>query len=146
MNPCYNGCPDCKCVEPATTNGNNVEVACRCYPANTECPSEVVCGPRKLGLVELASGMVRSDPTGKPDYTLVCDRLLERWAVHMTKNVESKGHNNWRKAHSEEDLARFLASAWRHFIAFTRGETDEDHAAALLFNVAGAESVRRQNN
>lgn len=93
------------------------------------------------GNVEHASGMVRSDPAGKPDYTTVDLAMLERWAAHMTANVADKGHNNWRLAVAPEDRARFVQSAWRHFVAWSRGDTDEDHAAALFFNVAGAEYV-----
>jgi hypothetical protein len=93
--------------------------------------------------VTLESGMVRSDDTGKPDYTLIDLELLERWAVHMTAAAGAKGRNNWRRAHTRADLDRFLASAWRHFLAFQRGDDDEDHAAALLFNVAGALHVRK---
>jgi hypothetical protein len=117
----------------------NGAAACTCYPANETCPSGVVC---TRDHVEFTSGMVRSNAAGKPDFTLIALDLLERWAVHMTANVESKGHNNWRLAHTEEDLARFKASAWRHFIAVMRGDTDEDHAAALVFNVGGIEHVR----
>lgn len=97
-------------------------------------------------VIELASGVIRSDDAGKPDYTLIDAAMLERWAAHMTANADEKGANNWKLAHTDEDLRRFLASAWRHFMAFQRGDTDEDHAAALLFNVAGAEHVRRRQS
>lgn len=87
------------------------------------------------------SGVVRSDPTGKTDYTLISYEMLERWAVHMTGKVALKGHNNWRNA-GPEDADRFIQGAWRHWIAWLNGEQDEDHAAALLFNVAGYEHAR----
>lgn len=92
--------------------------------------------------VTLDSGMVRSDDAGKPDYTTIDLPMLERWAQHMTANVADKGHNNWRLAAEEADRQRFVQSAWRHFLAWA-GDTDdgEDHAAALIFNVAGAEYV-----
>ena len=88
------------------------------------------------------SGVVRSVDIGKPDYTLIDTALLERWARLMTAQVPSKGRDNWRNASTDEDLLRFRQSAWRHFLAWQSGETDEDHAAALLFNVAGAELAR----
>ena len=90
------------------------------------------------------SGMVRGDDTGKPDYTLVDLALLERWAAHLTAQVPLKGRDNWRLARTPEDLQRFRASAFRHFIQWLRGDTDEDHAAAILFNIAGAEHVSAQ--
>jgi hypothetical protein len=102
--------------------------------------------PPDGNVIRLASGVVRSNDDGKPDYTLVDTHMHERWARHMTANADEKGRNNWKLAHTDEDLHRFLASAWRHFVAFQRGDTDEDHAAALLFNVAGAEHVRRRQN
>lgn len=95
-------------------------------------------------VIRQPSGVVRSDDTGKPDYTLVDLAMLERWAQHMTAHVPSKGRGNWRLAHTEDDLARFKASAWRHFVAYMRGDDDEDHAAALFFNVAGAELAARR--
>jgi hypothetical protein len=128
-------------------------MGCECFPANAECPSAARCNDTKIESsdhrsdephVTLPSGMVRSDDSGKTDYTLVDLAMLERWAQHLTRNVGSKGHNNWRLACSEEDLQRFRASAFRHFIQWLRGDADEDHAAALLFNVAGAEHVRSQ--
>lgn len=93
--------------------------------------------------VTLDSGMVRSNDTGKPDYTTIDPAMLERWARHMTANISDKGHNNWRLASTDEDRQRFLQSAWRHFLAWASGVDDgEDHAAALFFNVAGAEYVK----
>ena len=94
-------------------------------------------------VVELPSGMVRSDNAGKTDYTLVRDGpMYERWARHLTAAVPSKGKRNWMRADSAEDLERFRESAARHFEAWLRGEDDEDHAAAVFFNVSGVEYVK----
>jgi hypothetical protein len=142
MGKCFLTCPDCD--EPGP---DVMHQRCHCYPAAIDCPSEAVCREdeaRESSHVVYGSGMVRSAQAGKPDYTLLDLVMLERRAAHMTAQVPSKGHNNWRLAHTEEDLQRFLASAWRHFIAWQRGDTDEDHAAALCFNVDGAELVRRR--
>lgn len=94
--------------------------------------------------VEHESGMVRSDPAGKLDYTLVDLHMLERVARLLTENVASKGRDNWRNASTEEDLLRAKQSAWRHFIAWQLGLGDEDHAAALMFNISVAERARRR--
>jgi len=92
--------------------------------------------------VRLKSGMVRGSTEGKIDYLLVRDGpMFERWAAHLTANAEDKGKRNWLNAHDAEDLARFRESAARHFEQWLRGDTDEDHAAALFFNVNGAEYV-----
>ena len=90
-----------------------------------------------------ASGTVRSSTVGKVDYTLVFDGpMLDRWANHLTAAIPSKGKRNWMHACTEADLERFREGAARHFRQWLRGDTDEDHAAAVYFNVCGAEYVR----
>lgn len=95
-------------------------------------------------LVALDSGMVRDTDEGKPDYTLVYWPIVTRWAVLMAHAAKTKGRDNWRKAHSEDDLVRFRQSAARHFVQWLNGEDDEDHLAGLLFNLGGAEYVKDQ--
>lgn len=48
------------------------------------------------------------------------------------------GQRNWLKASGEAELQRFRESALRHFIQWFRGDTDEDHASSIFFNVNGA--------
>lgn len=91
---------------------------------------------------EFASGMVRDTNSGKPDYTLCDLDMLKRWAYLMTRGKEKYGRENWRKANSKEELERFNESAFRHFIQWLSGEKDEDHAAAVFFNIAAAEYVK----
>lgn len=91
---------------------------------------------------EYASGMRRDTQSGKPDYTLLPEPMLTRWADHMTKGAEKYGRRNWQLADSEEELERFMASAFRHFVQWQRGDSDEDHAAAVMFNIAAAEHVK----
>jgi hypothetical protein len=91
---------------------------------------------------EFDSGMVRDTTEDKTDYTLVLDGpMFRRWAVHLTKGAKKYSKRNWMKAAGQEELDRFKESALRHFIAWYYGETDEDHAAGVLFNVNGAEYV-----
>jgi hypothetical protein len=91
---------------------------------------------------EWASGFRRDTQDGKPDYTLLPLEFLERWADHMTKGAEKYGRDNWRLADDRSALLRFQASAFRHLIQWLRGDTDEDHASAVAFNVAAAEYVK----
>jgi hypothetical protein len=94
---------------------------------------------------QFGSGMVRDVTDGKPDYSLVFDGpMLERWAVHLTKGAQKYSKRNWMQADGDEELARFTESACRHFVQWMRGDTDEDHASALFFNVNGAEFVKGQ--
>jgi len=47
-----------------------------------------------------------------------------------------------RVLHVDEEYEDFRASAFRHFIKWMKGQTDEDHAAAVFFNIQGAEYVK----
>jgi hypothetical protein len=92
---------------------------------------------------EFASGMRRDVTTGKVDYTLTLDGpMFERWAAHLTKGAGKYAPRNWMLADGDDEYGRFRESAFRHFIAWFRGDTDEDHAAAAFFNVNGAEYVK----
>lgn len=89
------------------------------------------------------SGMRRDTEDGKPDLTLAIDGpMFERFAAHITKGAEKYGPRNWQKANSQEELDRFKRSAFRHFVQWLRDERDEDHAAAVIFNLNCAEYVR----
>jgi len=97
---------------------------------------------------EFKSGMVRDVDTNKVNYHRVADGpMLTRWATHLTK-AEAKypdvapGVANWTLAAGEEEYQRFRKSAFRHFMQWYYGHTDEDHAAAVFFNVNGAEYTK----
>jgi hypothetical protein len=90
-----------------------------------------------------ASGMQRDTQGDKTKYHLVFDGpMLDRWAEHLTKGVVKYDEGNWLKANGDEERRRFLASAARHFRQWMRGDADEDHAAAVFFNINGAEYVK----
>lgn len=91
------------------------------------------------------SGMVRDVEDDKADYTLILDGpMVERWAEHLTKGAKKYSPRNWMLASGGEEYERFRRSAVRHFFQWLRGEEDEDHAAAVFFNINGAEYVRNQ--
>jgi hypothetical protein len=88
------------------------------------------------------SGMQR-EPGDKVLFDLVFSGpMLERWAVHLTKGAAKYAPDNWMKANSEEEYLRFRQSAARHFVQLMRGDTDEDHYAAVFFNLNGMAYVR----
>lgn len=95
---------------------------------------------------DYASGMRRDTQEGKPDYTLIWEPMLTRWAALMTRGAEKYGRNNWQLANSEEELERFKSSAFRHFVQWVRGDEDEDHGAAVMFNIAAAEKTKLEIN
>lgn len=99
---------------------------------------------------EFAGGMVRDLEEGKPDIDRVYDGpMLDRWAEHLTKGKKkyedvSPGVPNWTLAEGEAEMVRFRKSAARHFRQWRRGDTDEDHAAAVFFNINGYEYVKEK--
>ena len=95
---------------------------------------------------EFSTGMKRDVQTGKPRYDLLDRPMPKRWAELMSRGAKKYGENNWKKAETEEELRRFEASALRHLFQLLNGETDEDHAAAVMFNVAGMEMVKGKLN
>jgi hypothetical protein len=88
-----------------------------------------------------STGMQR-DSEDKIRYDLIYMPMLTRWADHMTKGAKKYTARNWEKAETVEELDRFLASAFRHFVQWFLGEDDEDHASACWFNICGAEMVK----
>jgi Domain of unknown function (DUF5664) len=91
------------------------------------------------------SGMVRDTEEGKTDYTLVFDGpMFKRWAEHLTKGAVKYAPRNWMQASSKTELERFKRSFLRHAVAYLNGDVDEDHAAAMVFNINGMEYVKDQ--
>jgi len=97
---------------------------------------------------EFASGMVRDTAEGKTDFTSVLfGPMLKRWAVHLTKGRQKypdpePGIPNWTLAEGREEYERAKQSLLRHTFAYLDGEQDEDHAAAMFFNVNLMEYVK----
>ncbi|MGI5245463.1 dATP/dGTP diphosphohydrolase domain-containing protein [Dactylosporangium sp. CA-139066] len=98
---------------------------------------------------QFASGMVRDTEKGKPRFDLLMpkgvpfrEQMLTRFAALMARGAEKYAARNWEQADSEAELERMLSSAFRHFMQWMAGETDEDHAAAVMFNLMAAETLR----
>lgn len=100
---------------------------------------------------DFEGGGMRDTEEGKLDYSNLFvwfEPMGTRYATHMTKGRSKypdpkPGTPNWTLfPHTPEVLARTLRSLDRHFKAYRAGETDEDHAAAILFNLNLAERIR----
>lgn len=92
---------------------------------------------------EFTSGMIRDTTEGKTYWHLIADGpMLTRWAIHLTKGAVKYVARNWMKASGQPEHDRFKESAYRHFMQWYYGDRDEDHAAAVFFNINGAEYVR----
>ena len=95
------------------------------------------------------SGMRRDTQEGKPRFDLLealCmpyeERILTRWGRLMERGAEKYGSRNWEQADSKEELERFRASLYRHFMQYFAGEEDEDHMTAVLFNLNAVETLK----
>lgn len=98
---------------------------------------------------EYDSGMVRDLQDGKPRFDLLLAegvpyeaQVLTRIAGLMLRGKEKYGERNWEKASSQEEMDRFKASAFRHMMQWICGESDEDHMAAVVFNLLAYESTK----
>ncbi|SRR5260221_13269654 len=97
-----------------------------------------------------ASGMTRDTTESKVNYLAVLDGpMLDRWAEHLTKGKVKypdvrPGTANWTLANGPAEYHRFRESAFRHLCKWLKGDRDEDHAAAVFFNINGAEYIRKQ--
>ena len=96
---------------------------------------------------EFKGGMVRDISDDKINYLLLNDGpMLKRLAIHLTKGAKKYEKRNWMKANGEEEYERFRESAYRHFMQWLNGDTDEDHASATEFNINGAEYLKNKLN
>lgn len=87
--------------------------------------------------------MVRDVNSDKTLYHLVYDGpLFKRWAELLTRGAKKYTARNWMMACGKDEYDRFMESASRHFHQWFEGDTSEDHAAAVMFNLNGAEFVK----
>lgn len=93
--------------------------------------------------IEFESGMKRDVTTGKTLWHLVASGpMLKRWAELLTRGAEKYDADNWMLASGDAELKRFKQSAFRHFMQWYNGDLDEDHGAAVMFNINGAEYLK----
>jgi hypothetical protein len=93
---------------------------------------------------QFAGGGQRDTETGKIDYTLGLDGpMFKRYCALMTRGAQKYEARNWMKFKDEETLERAKRSLARHFMQYIAGELDEDHAAAIIFNLNVIERVSK---
>lgn len=139
-------CNDCD-WNWTNTNNPNFKYCDLCktakYPKSTEYVTKD-SGKRE----QFDSGMVRDTQDDKPRFDLLLplgipysDQFLTRVADLLARGAAKYEARNWEKAQGEAELERFKASALRHLMQYIAGETDEDHLAAVVFNMMGAHLV-----
>lgn len=78
------------------------------------------------------TGAQRDIQRGKGRFDLIPAYSLKRLAVHFENGAIKYGENNWQKG---MPLQQYLNSAIRHLYAYLAGSRDEDHLAAVAWNV-----------
>ena len=78
-----------------------------------------------------------------------CTIMFQRWSDLLKRGAEKypdvkPGVPNWTLAIGNEEKNRFRESAFRHFVQWVRGDKDEDHAAAVIFNMNGYHYVEQR--
>lgn len=98
--------------------------------------------------VQFEGGGMRDSQTGKPRFDLLVPenmpfdkQYLTRCARLLAKGADHYEDRNWEKFGDKEALNRARSSAFRHFMQWFTGETDEDHAASVFFNIQAAEYI-----
>src|SRR5438477_12878367 len=98
---------------------------------NSDVPPEYVTkdsGRRE----EWTTGSRRDAREGKGRYDLLPPHAVHRLAQLYERGAAKYGDRNWEKG---QPLSRFVDSALRHLFQLVAGEEDEDHAAAVAWNV-----------
>jgi hypothetical protein len=95
-----------------------------------------------------SNGGVRDTQEGKPRFDLIFPKnvpyehqLITRLAALMARGAEKYDDRNWEQFSDIPARERAVASALRHIIQWANGEEDEDHGAAVVFNIMAAEYV-----
>lgn len=83
---------------------------------------------------DFATGAMRDLSEGKGRYDLLPFIAVERLAKHYENGARKYKDRNWEQG---IPLRSYLDSALRHLSKWAQGSDDEDHLAAVLWNVAG---------
>lgn len=122
----------------------------RFYPLEDEAFTEKTFILKDSGKsVQFESGMARDVQDSKARFDLLLaegvryeDQFLTRVANLMAKGAEKYRERNWELSSSEQELARFKSSAVRHLMQWLAGDIEEDHAAAVVFNLLAHETTK----
>lgn len=81
---------------------------------------------------QFETGAQRDTGEGKLRMSLIPQQELKRVMKRYLDGAEKYGENNWMKG---MPLSVYYDCAHRHLDAWWRGDNDEDHAAAVVWNM-----------
>lgn len=89
---------------------------------------------------EFGTGALRDTGEKKGYPSLIPAEPLRRLAKHYQNGADKYGKHNWMLG---IPLSRYYDSLFRHLMAIRDGEDDEDHEAAVLWNMVSFMETRR---
>jgi hypothetical protein len=61
--------------------------------------------------------------------------IIRRYRELLERGAKKYGAHNYQLANSKEEADRFFRSGFRHLMQFLNQDRDEDHLAAVIFNI-----------
>lgn len=86
------------------------------------------------------TGSRRDTRKGKGRFDLLPPYAIFRLARHYENGAVKYGPNNWRKG---QPISRYLDSCFRHLVKVVAGADDEDHEAAVVWNMMSIIETRK---
>lgn len=115
----------------------------RCDLLPLDVIAEIFAGHGDFEVARVIYRIYRFQLTG--DYNSLIDALAQfdaagiSWAdvflevaIHFEEGAKKYGENNWQKG---IPVRRYVDSALRHFFKWYRGDTDEPHSRAFVWNI-----------
>ncbi len=78
------------------------------------------------------TGALRENHPGKGRYDLIATQALMRIAIWYERGAKKYKDRNWEKG---MNFSRYADAAMRHLVKYIAGWDDEDHLAAVAWNV-----------
>lgn len=72
------------------------------------------------------------------------DQMLTRYAAWMARGADKYEDRNWEQFQGPDALEHAKGSLLRHVFKFLAEMEDEDHAAAVWFNIQAIDRIRRK--
>jgi hypothetical protein len=120
MKPGFEHCPYCREVK-------QIGITCICQVETPKFTGVVDSGKRE----EFNTGSRRDTNEGKPRPDLITPIAEYQLAMHYAHGAVKYGDRNWEKG---QPLHRYIESLQRHILKEKLGFTDENHAAAIIWN------------
>ena len=130
-NPAYQGDSDSMEKTHTTETGTTASG----HPSNASIHGLPDSGDR----TQLHGGAMRDRPFGKGRYDLISPFFLQDLALLLEKGAAKYEVRNWEKGYS---LPLCLDSAFRHLTQLMAGDTSEDHAIAVAWNLMAFIHIR----